>query len=49
MTLGLNPGLQKAAVLMVLLGEDVASQVYRHLPEADVQRLTQRIAELRAH
>jgi flagellar motor switch protein FliG len=41
-----NPGLQKAAILMVLLGEDVASHIYRNLPENDVQRLTRRIAEL---
>ncbi len=31
---------------MVLLGEETASQIYRHLPETDVQRLTRRIAEL---
>ena len=41
-----NPGLQKAAILMVLLGEETASHIYRNLSEADVQQLTQRIAEL---
>lgn len=41
-----NQGLQKAAVLMVLLGEEAASHIYRNLADADVQRLTQRIAEL---
>jgi len=41
-----NPGLQKAAILMVLLGEEAASHIYRNLPENDVQRLTRRIAEL---
>jgi len=41
-----NPGLQKAAILMVLLGEEAASNIYRNLAESDVQRLTQRIAEL---
>src|ERR1039458_3482260 len=41
-----NAGLQKAAILMVLLGEDTASHIYRNLPENDVQRLTRRIAEL---
>jgi flagellar motor switch protein FliG len=41
-----NPGLQKAAILMVLLGEDAASHIYRNLPENDVQRLTRRIAEM---
>jgi len=39
-------GVRKAAVLVVLLGEDSASQIYRHLPEADLQRLTQAISEL---
>jgi flagellar motor switch protein FliG len=43
---GVAPGLQKAAILMVLLGEEAASNIYRHLPEADVQRLTERIAEI---
>jgi len=43
-----NPasGLRKAAVLLVLLGEESASQIYRNLPEADLQRLTEAIAEL---
>jgi flagellar motor switch protein FliG len=41
-----NPGLQKAAILMVLLGEEAASHIYRNLPEIDVQRLTRRIGEL---
>ncbi|MGA8776754.1 MAG: flagellar motor switch protein FliG [Terriglobales bacterium] len=42
-----NSGLNKAAVLMVLLGEESASHIFRHLPEADVQQLTARIAELK--
>lgn len=41
-----NPGLQKAAILMALLGEESASYIYRHLPERDLESLTQRIAEL---
>ncbi len=41
-----NAGLQKAAILMVLLGEEAASHIYRNLPESDVQRLTRHIAEL---
>jgi flagellar motor switch protein FliG len=45
-TLFSSPGLHKAAILMVLLGEETASQIYRNLPETDVQRLTRRIAEL---
>ena len=43
---GTARGLQKAAILMVLLGEEAASNIYRHLPEADVQRLTECILEL---
>lgn len=39
-------GLQKAAILMVMLGEEAASHIYRNLSEVDVQRLTQRISEL---
>ena len=39
-------GLQKAAILMVLLGEEAASHIYRNLGDADLKRLTQRIAEL---
>ncbi len=46
MPLTSNQGLRKAAVLMVLLGEEAASHIYRHLPEADVQQLTECIAEL---
>ncbi len=41
-------GLHKAAVLMVILGEDAASQVYRHLPPVEVERITQEIAALRS-
>jgi len=41
-----TPGLQKAAILMVLLGEESASQIYRHLADSDLQKLTQSIAEL---
>jgi flagellar motor switch protein FliG len=41
-----NPGLQKAAILMVLLGEEAASHIYRNLSESDLQLLTQRIVEL---
>jgi flagellar motor switch protein FliG len=41
-----NLGLQKAAILMVLLGEEAASHIYRNLSESDLQSLTQRIVEL---
>ncbi len=39
-------GVRKAAILMVLLGEDVASEIYRHLPDEEVQTLTAEIAGL---
>jgi flagellar motor switch protein FliG len=39
-------GLRKAAVLMVLLGDDAASDVYRVLGPADVEKLTQAITEV---
>jgi flagellar motor switch protein FliG len=41
------PGLRKAAILMVILGEDAASQVYRHLPQREVEQVTREIAALR--
>lgn len=40
------PGVRKAAILVALLGEDAACDLYRHLPEPDVQRLTQEIGEM---
>ena len=39
-------GVHKAAILMVVLGEDAASQIYRHLPPADVEQITREIAAL---
>ncbi len=42
---GLN-GVRKAAVLLVLLGEEAATTVYRHLSQAQLQRLTREISEL---
>jgi len=42
----LASGIRKAAILLVLLGEDVASPVCRQLPESDLERLTQEIADL---
>ena len=39
-------GLRKAAILLVLLGDDAASSIYTNLPTFEVQRLTQEIAEL---
>jgi flagellar motor switch protein FliG len=42
-----SEGLRKAAVLLVLLGEDVASEIYRNLPEHEIEGLTQEIATLK--
>jgi flagellar motor switch protein FliG len=39
-------GVRKAAILLVLLGEEAASLVYRNLPEEDLQILTEEISEL---
>ena len=43
---GTPSNLRKAAILLVLLGEEVASEIYRNLPDKDVENLTQEIAEL---
>jgi flagellar motor switch protein FliG len=40
-------GLRKAAVLLVALGEDFAKEILRALPDNDVQRLTEELADLR--
>ena len=40
-------GLRKAAVLLVAVGEELAGEILRSLPEADVQRLTEELADLR--
>jgi flagellar motor switch protein FliG len=40
-------GVRKAAVLLVAVGEELAKEILRALPEADVQRLTEELAELR--
>jgi len=39
-------GLRKAAILLVLLGEEAAASLYKHLSEEDLRSLTQEIAEL---
>jgi len=41
-------GLHKAAILMVILGEDAASQLYRHLPPTEVEQISQGIAGLKS-
>jgi flagellar motor switch protein FliG len=39
-------GLYKAAILLVILGEDAASEIYKHLPQPQVEQITQEIAGL---
>jgi len=41
-------GVRKAAVLLVAVGGDLAKEVMRVLPESDVQRLTEELADLRS-
>jgi flagellar motor switch protein FliG len=41
-------GLRKAAILLVAVGEELAKEILRALPEADVQRLTEELADLRS-
>jgi flagellar motor switch protein FliG len=40
-------GVRKAAILLVAVGEDMAKEILRILPEPDVQLLTEELAELR--
>jgi flagellar motor switch protein FliG len=40
-------GLRKAAILLVAVGEELAKEVLRALPEQDVQRITEELADLR--
>lgn len=40
-------GVRKAAILLVAVGEELAKEILRALPEADVQRLTEELADLR--
>ncbi len=39
-------GKQKAAIFLIIIGSDVASDVFRYLPESDVETLTFEIARL---
>ena len=39
-------GTRRAAILMVLLGDDAASGVYRNLPEGELLAITQEIGDL---
>lgn len=40
-------GVRKAAILLVTVGEETAKEILRSLPESDVQRLTEELADLR--
>jgi flagellar motor switch protein FliG len=37
----------KAAILMVILGEDAASDIYKHLPHEEVEQITREIAGIK--
>ena len=39
-------GMRKAAILLVLLGEEVASLIFKNLSEAEVQQVVQEISEI---
>ena len=41
-------GVRKAAILLVILGDEAASQIYRHLPPPEIERISQEIAVLKA-
>ncbi|MBH0160986.1 MULTISPECIES: flagellar motor switch protein FliG [Fictibacillus] len=40
-------GKEKAAILVISLGPDVAAQVYKHLSEEEIERLTLQISQVR--
>ena len=40
------PGLRKAAILLVAVGDELAKQLFRGLPDADVQQVTDEITRL---
>jgi flagellar motor switch protein FliG len=40
-------GVRKAAVLLMAVGEDLAKEILRTLPESDVERLTEEFADMR--
>src|ERR1700735_3451023 len=39
-------GLTKAAILLILLGDEAATSVYKNLNEAELQRITEQVASL---
>lgn len=45
-SIGLS-GIRKAAILIVALGDELGKKIFQNLPEGDVQRLTEEIADLK--
>lgn len=41
------PGIRKAAILMVTVGDELGKKILQNLPEADVQRVTEELANLK--
>jgi flagellar motor switch protein FliG len=41
-------GVRKAAILMVAVGDDIGKKILQNLPENDVQRLTEELADLKS-
>lgn len=46
LTVGM-PGVRKAAILMVAVGDELGKKIIQNLPEADVQRITEELANLK--
>ena len=44
---GMLTGKEKAAILLIALGTETASEVYKHLREEEIEQLTLEIANLR--
>jgi flagellar motor switch protein FliG len=42
------PGIRKAAILTLLIGEDSASQMFKHLQEEEIERIAREVAALGA-
>ena len=40
-------GRQKAAILLITLGPELSSQIFKHLPDSEVEKLTLEIANIR--
>lgn len=41
------PGVRKAAILMVAVGDELGKKIIQNLPEGDVQRVTEELADLK--